>query len=212
MWLCWWHQHLQMVQNNQRWSSCLVRILRFLKFKKAFTTFLNNPTAMNKDRFLDLELKEASIIIFPNIMLDFFGANFDYNVLESKSRNGLHSLTPSSVIQHVLSPSHCPSAPVSLSRVSPGAFLGPPTQCTRMFQGDVVVTPPPHGFLSLHSGFLVSHEADVVRGPRVPSSLEGRPSSPLRKPVGARARPRGTRPRMSSSPKLLSALERDALL
>lgn len=96
-------------------------------------------------------------------MLDFFGANFDYNVLESRSRKGLHSLTPSSVIQHVLRPSHCPSAPASLSRVSPGAFLGPPTQCTRMFQGDVVVTPPPHGFLSLHSGFLVSHEAVVVR-------------------------------------------------
>ena len=35
-------------------------------------------------------------------MLACLGANFDYNVLESKSRKGLHSLPPSSIIQYVL--------------------------------------------------------------------------------------------------------------
>ena len=140
-------------------------------------------------------------------MFACLGAHFDYNVLESKSRKSLHSSPPSSIIQHVLRlsyyPCHSCFPPKGQSRGILGCLQHDVPGCSEeIWLSHLLVDS------SLYiSGWLVSHEAVAVRGaPQWNQAWRGKSSFLLKKPVGIRARPRRKRPRVSSSPNLLSAL------
>lgn len=148
-------------------------------------------------------------------MLDFPGANFNYDVFESKSRKGIHSFTHSSVIPHILMAASLPfpPIPVSVSRGQSRGILAPPMRCAEMFKGDAAVW----RLLLMDSSLYIrllqdfSSPRRLMRGPKsnqackegLPPSLEGQwePGQD----------PEERRPGTGSSLTLPSALERCSL-